>query len=334
MGVSRNAMLEQLKAALAEGQRIAVLMGGASPEREVSLKSGSALLNALEKRGWNPLPIDPANGRELPAQLIGNRVAAAVLALHGEGGEDGTIQGLLETLAIPYTGSFVGASAICMNKIASKRLFRDAGIPTPPWEEIEIDTEDPLADLPEIALNPPFFVKPTETGSSVGISRVADRAGLKGALKSAAKAAGPGKVRILVEEEIIGPELTLAVLNDIPLPLIEIRPSDGFFDYHAKYASGKTRYLIPPESVDRATMERATRMGHEAGRVAGCRGLYRVDLMVDGDGTPWVLEINTLPGMTATSLAPKAAAATGLSFEELAERILAGAGLQRCRASC
>ncbi|MBF0417432.1 MAG: D-alanine--D-alanine ligase [Magnetococcales bacterium] len=327
-------MLEQLKRALAEGQRIAVLMGGASPEREVSLRSGTALLNALTKRGWNPLSIDPANGRELPEALLKNRVAAAVLALHGEGGEDGSIQGLLETLAIPYTGSFVGPSALCMNKIASKRLFRDAGLPTPAWEEVVIDGEESLASLPDFALNPPCFVKPMATGSSVGISRVDDRDGLKEALRFAARASGTGRTRVLVEEEIIGPELTLAILDDHPLPLIEIRPAGGFYDYTAKYASGETRYLIPPESVDHATLEKATRIGLAAGRVAGCRGLYRVDLMVDGDGTPWVLEINTLPGMTATSLAPKAAAAVGLSFEELAERILAGVGLERCRASC
>ncbi|GAB0058291.1 D-alanine--D-alanine ligase B [Candidatus Magnetaquicoccaceae bacterium FCR-1] len=326
-------MLEQLKRALTEGQRIAVLMGGASPERAVSLRSGAALMGALEKRGWNPVSIDPANGRELPEALLKNRVAAAVLALHGEGGEDGAIQGLLETLGIPYTGSFVGPSALCMNKIASKRLFRDAGLPTPAWEEVVVDGEESLASLPDLALNPPCFVKPMATGSSVGISRVDDREGLKEALRIAVRASGSGKTRILVEEEIIGPELTLAILDDRPLPLIEIRPAAGFFDYNAKYASGETRYLIPPESVDPATLERATRIGLEAGRVAGCRGLYRVDLMVDGDGTPWVLEINTLPGMTATSLAPKAAAAIGISFEDLAERILAGAGLERCRAS-
>ncbi|MBF0341354.1 MAG: D-alanine--D-alanine ligase [Magnetococcales bacterium] len=327
-------MIAQLKVALAEGKRVAVLMGGSSPERAVSLKSGAAMLAALERTGWNPLSIDPADGRALSAALNDNRVAVAVLALHGSGGEDGAIQGFLETLAIPYTGSFVGPSALCMNKILSKRLFRDAGLPTPPWQEIVLDGNHPEAPLPELAVTLPCFVKPMSTGSSVGISRVADGEDLRQALLLAARAGGVGETRVLVEQEIRGVELTLSVLNDTPLPLIEIRPGEAFYDYHAKYASNQTRYLIPPENVGPEIMEQATRIGLEAGRLAGCRGLYRVDLIVDAEGRPWILEINTLPGMTATSLAPKAAAAVGLSFDDLVERILAGAGLESCPAGC
>ncbi|MBF0191663.1 MAG: D-alanine--D-alanine ligase [Magnetococcales bacterium] len=326
-------MIEQLKQALATGKRVAVLMGGASPEREVSLKSGAALLAALERRGWNPLSIDPADGRALASTLIENRVAVAVLALHGAGGEDGTIQGMLEMLGIPYTGSCVGASAVCMNKILSKRLFRDAGIPTPPWEELRFPDNDPEAGMAQLTLPLPCFVKPMSTGSSVGISRVDDLESLRAGLLLAARASGPGETRVLVEQEVRGTEVTLAVFDDTPLPLIEIRPGAGFYDYRAKYASGgATRYLIPPEGVSEQAMQRATEAGMAAGRVTGCRGLYRVDLILDAKQTPWVLEINTLPGMTATSLAPKAAAAIGWSFEDLAERILASAGLETCRA--
>ncbi|MBF0215281.1 MAG: D-alanine--D-alanine ligase [Magnetococcales bacterium] len=327
-------MIERLKQALAAGERIAVLMGGSSPEREVSLKSGAAVLAALERRGWNPIAIDPADGRALPGALLENRIAAAVLALHGAGGEDGTIQGLLEILGIPYTGSFVGASALCMNKILSKRLFRDAGLPTPPWEELLLDGNDPHASPPETTLELPCFVKPMSTGSSVGISRAGNREELREGLILAARAGGDGLTRVLVEQEIIGTEVTLGVLNDRPLPLIEIRPGTAFYDYHAKYTAGQTRYLIPPERLSAGAMARATEVGVAAGRVAGCRGLYRVDLIIDRHDTPWLLEINTLPGMTATSLAPKAAAAIGLSFEDLAEQILSGAGLESCHAGC
>ncbi|MBF0273244.1 MAG: D-alanine--D-alanine ligase [Magnetococcales bacterium] len=326
-------MIERLKQALAAGKRVAVLMGGSSPEREVSLKSGAALLAALERRGWNPIAIDPADGRALAATLLENRVAVAVLALHGAGGEDGTIQGMLEILGIPYTGSFVGASALCMNKLLSKRLFRDAGIPTPPWEELRFPGDNPEAGMAQLTLPLPCFVKPMSTGSSVGISRAQDSDSLRAGLLLAAQADGTDEVRVLVEQEIRGTEVTLAVFDDTPLPLIEIRPGPGFYDYQAKYASGgTTRYLIPPEGLSEQAMARATEAGVAAGQVTGCRGLYRVDMIIDAEQTPWVLEINTLPGMTATSLAPKAAGAIGWSFDDLAERILVSAGLETCPA--
>ncbi|MBF0296314.1 MAG: D-alanine--D-alanine ligase [Magnetococcales bacterium] len=308
-------------------QRVGVLMGGSSPERAVSLRSGDALLQALRRRGHDPLAIDTADGRALAATLIDNRIGTAVLALHGAMGEDGIIQGMLEMLGIPYTGSFVGPSALCMNKTLAKRVFRDAGIPTPPWEELFLET---TAALPELAIDPPWFVKPLNTGSSVGISRVADRAGLRAGLDNALREGGG---RILVERAITGRELTLSVLDDQPLPLIEIRPEQEFYDYHAKYAAQKTQYLIPPPDLSARAIARAVEAGIAAGRAAGCRGLYRVDIMLDAEETPWILEINTIPGLTATSLAPKAAAAAGLSFDDLAERILGSASLESCSAN-
>ncbi|NGZ06588.1 MAG: D-alanine--D-alanine ligase [Magnetococcales bacterium] len=326
-------MMDPLRTALAAGKKVAVLMGGASPEREVSLKSGSAMLAALERRGCPPIAIDPASGRDLPGMLLEQNVAVAVLALHGTGGEDGTIQGLLELMRIPYTGSFVGASALCMNKILTKRVLRDAGLPTPLWEEHLLDPERFQAERIESALTLPCFVKPMSTGSSVGIQRATDAATLRTAVIEAARANGTGTTRVLVEQEIQGTEITLSLFNDTPLPLVEIRPHTGFYDYQAKYLSGQTRYLIPPEHLGPEPLERAKAAGMAAGQVTGCRGLYRVDMIVDATGIPWILEINTLPGMTATSLAPKAAAAHGWSFEELVERILLSAGLETCPAA-
>ncbi len=311
-------------------KRICVLSGGSSPERSVSLKSGEALFNALTRRGHAPIAIDPASGRELTATLLAHNIGTAVIALHGTKGEDGTIQGLLEILEIPYTGSFVGSSALCMNKTLSKQLFQASGIPTPPWEELLLSA---TSTTPEMSLPPPYFVKPMNSGSSVGISRVADRAGLQAGLDLAIRsgtANGKEPVRILVEQEIQGRELTLAVLNGQPLPLIQIQPETGFYDFNAKYAAQKTQYLIPPPNLSAQATKRATEAGVAAGVAAGCRGLYRVDMIMDHDENPWILEINTIPGMTATSLAPKAAAAAGFSFDDLAEQILASAGLELC----
>lgn len=323
-------MLEQPTTRLANQKRVCVLLGGNSPERSVSLRSGEALLQALTRRGHDPIAIDPANGRDLAASLLQHNIGRAVIALHGTKGEDGSIQGLLEILEIPYTGSFIGPSALCMNKTLTKRLFRDVGLPTPPWEELLLDGND---TPPALTLDPPYFVKPMNFGSSVGISRVEDRAGLQAGLAIALQAGteiGQQTVRVLVEQEIRGKELTLSVLNGVPLPIIEIRPEKGFYDFNAKYAAQKTQYLIPPENLSQQVIDRATAVGLAAGQAAGCRGLYRVDMILDANETPWILEINTIPGMTATSLAPKAALAAGLSFDDLAEQILAGAGLELC----
>jgi D-alanine-D-alanine ligase len=320
-----------------KGKIIGVLLGGSSSEREVSLRSGAALLSAYQRLGYQALAIDTRSGRDLPAQLLQHNIDVAVIALHGPLGEDGTVQGLLEVMQIPYTGSGVAASAICMNKALSKRLFQAAGLATPAWEELRLRAGTPLdagqrTHLHEAWQGIPLFVKPSSAGSSVGIRRVEDVAELEAALQAAATAAAPvgAEADILLEQEIVGHEITLGVLDGQALPLIEIRPDTGFFDYQNKYTPGRTRYLIPTVSLSAAEIQKATATGLAAGRALGCRGLYRIDMIVDPQGTVWVLEINTIPGQTETSLAPKAAAASGLSFEALAQRILAGATLDSC----
>ncbi|MBF0583333.1 MAG: D-alanine--D-alanine ligase [Magnetococcales bacterium] len=314
-------------------KKIGVLLGGSSTERAVSLRSGAALLAAYQRLGWSVVAIDTQFGRELPAQLLAHGIEVAVIALHGPMGEDGSVQGLLEVMEIPYTGSGVTASALCMNKLISKRFFQQMGIATPAWEEVRLAPGDPdalsrmVADLTPRWQDKSFFVKPASAGSSVGIRRVGQIEELAAALTAAAAAAAqPGEAaEILLEQEIVGAEVTLSILDGTPLPLIEICPVEGFYDYLNKYTPGKTRYLVPTESLSVQDIQGATDTGLAASQRMGCRGLHRVDMIVDRAGCAWVLEINTIPGLTETSLAPKAAAAAGLTFDALAERILAGA---------
>ncbi|MBF0310559.1 MAG: D-alanine--D-alanine ligase [Magnetococcales bacterium] len=321
--------------------KVGVLLGGLSEEREVSLRSGKAMATALRRQGFDVTEIDVA--RDLPARLVASGIQVAVLALHGPYGEDGTVQGLLEILGIPYTGSGVASSANCMDKGLCKRLLRDQGLPTPPWVicrgRLAPDSDETtrrsearrLAEEVRAAgLRYPLFVKPHRSGSSVGIARVATFEELAGGLAGALAVSA----EILVEQGVIGREVTLSVFDGQGLPLVGILPSDTFFDYHCKYTAGRTRYPIPPPDLDEETMAEATRLGVAAYECAGCRGLARVDLMIDADNKPWILEINTIPGMTETSLAPKAAAHAGLSFDALVERILAGATLEQCGAGC
>lgn len=313
-------------------KKIGVLLGGSSTEREVSLRSGAALVAAYQRMGHAVVPIDTQSGRDLPAALLAHAIDVAVIALHGPMGEDGTVQGMLELMAIPYSGSGVMASAMCMNKAISKRLFHSAGIPTPAWEELRMVVGSPLPPEQWSALTrrwegKSLFVKPASAGSSVGIRRVAHLAEWESAMAAAAEAAAPpGEMAdLLLEQEVVGTEVTLSILDGAPLPLIEIRPEGGFYDYVHKYTPGHTRYLIPTEGLSAQESETAVATGLAAGRLLGCRGLHRVDMIVDRTGCAWVLEINTIPGLTETSLAPKAAAATGLTFDALAARILAGA---------
>lgn len=303
---------------------IGVLLGGLSEERPVSLKSGEAMAAALERRGYAVKRIDV--GRDLPAVLVREGIEIAVLALHGPYGEDGTVQGLLEIMGIPYTGSGVTASGVVMDKGLCKRLFRDANIPTPPFMQLQMKPEE--ADNAAQSVSDdllPAFVKPLRSGSSVGISRAENRAELVHSLAEAAKVSPS----VMVEREQKGAEVTLTVIDGETYPLIEICPKEGFYDHTNKYTPGKTDYLIPPPSLDEAAMTQATETGLAAYRAAGCEGLARVDLIVEGE-TPWVLEINTIPGMTELSLAPQSAKSAGMSFEDLMERILATAGVDKC----
>jgi D-alanine-D-alanine ligase len=296
-------------------RRIAVLCGGKSAEREVSLKTGADVTAALERRGHDAVEVDVAV--DLIPQLQRLDPQAVFVALHGRWGEDGTVQGLLEMLGMPYTGSGVLASALAMDKALSKVVFRAAGVPTPDFQRL-----GPPVDAESVVLAPPLVIKPNCEGSTVGVSVVRDRGELAGAL-STAFGHGPDA---LAEAFVEGREVTVGVLDDVPLPVVEIVPDSGFYDYESKYTPGRTSYLCPAP-LEPELMRRVTEVGLAANRALGCSGASRVDLIIDGTGTPWVLEVNTIPGMTPTSLLPKAAAAAGLEFDELVERIVDGARL-------
>jgi D-alanine-D-alanine ligase len=295
--------------------KVAVLLGGKSAEREVSLKSGGMVLNALRSRGVDALPFDPAE-RGLDA-LIGERFERAFIALHGRFGEDGTVQGVLEWLGIPYTGSGVLASALAMDKLRAKLLWHAEGLPTPPYAVLTKDS-----DLRTVArkLGVPLMVKPASEGSSIGMSKVGSAAGLDEAY---ALAANYDHV-VIAEKFIDGTELTAGILGDQVLPLIKIETPRDFYDYQAKYIADDTRYIVPcglPAARERDMQALCLK----AFRALGCRGWGRVDLMLNRQGRPFVLEVNTVPGMTDHSLVPKAARAVGMSYEDLCLRILEAA---------
>ena len=295
--------------------KVAVLLGGRSAEREVSLKSGGMVLNALRSRGIDALPFDPAE-RGLDA-LIGERFERAFIALHGRFGEDGTVQGVLEWLGIAYTGSGVLASALAMDKLRSKLLWRAEGLPTPPHAVLTKDS-----NLRTVArkLGVPLMVKPASEGSSIGMSKVGSAAGLDEAY---ALAANYDPV-VIAEKFIDGTELTAGILGDQVLPLIKIETPRDFYDYEAKYIADDTRYIVPC-GLSAARERDMQALCLRAFRALGCRGWGRVDLMLNRQGRAFLLEVNTVPGMTDHSLVPKAARAVGMSYEDLCLRILEAA---------
>ena len=296
---------------------VGVLMGGCSAEREVSLRTGAAILAALRRCGRRAVGIDA--GADLPRQLARKKVDVAVIALHGRGGEDGTVQGLLECLGIPYTGSGVLASALAMDKKQSKWIFRAHGLATP---DFEVLARGVRGVWPLGRLAPPVVVKPTCEGSSVGVSIVRSRAALPRALKTAFRY----DPEALVETYIPGRDLTVGVLDELALAVVEMRPRGGFYGYDSKYSTGKTEYLVPAPLTVRQTA-RTQELALAAHCALGCRGASRVDFRLDERGRPQLIEVNTIPGMTATSLLPKSAAAAGIGFDELVTRILAAARL-------
>lgn len=297
-----------------EGIRIGVLMGGTSAEREVSLKSGAAVSRALRSLKLDVVDIDA--GESLCEYLKRERVGLAFIALHGGRGEDGSVQGMLQVMGIPYTGSGVMASAIAMDKLASKRMFAACGLSVPPYVVAE------SADV-EIGMEFPLVVKPSREGSSIGVAIVRDSAALRAALKDALKYEGPA----LVEKYVRGKEVQIGVLGGRALGGVEVRPGDEFYSYKAKYTAGMTQYILPPE-LDQRTYQRAMSAGLDAHNALGCSGASRVDLIVEDDGSMHVLEVNTIPGMTETSLLPKIAALSGMDFTELV-RAMAIDGLAR-----
>jgi D-alanine-D-alanine ligase len=298
--------------------KVAVLMGGHSAERPVSLKSGTMVLSALKKKGVDAHAFDPKE-RGLDA-LIRERFDRAFVILHGRYGEDGTIQGALELLGIPYTGSGVLASALAMDKWRTKLVWQASGIPTPRSELLTRDS-----DMQAVAtrLGMPLMVKPANEGSSIGMTKVKSAREL-----AEAHALASNYDRVVIAEAFVdGVELTAGILGDKPLPLIKLETPREFYDYEAKYQANDTRYLIPcglPPDAERIVQDEAL----FAFQALGCRGWGRVDVMLDRSGKPYFLEVNTSPGMTDHSLVPMAARHAGLSFEDLCLRILELARLE------
>ncbi|MDK8464507.1 D-alanine--D-alanine ligase [Marinobacter sp. SS13-12] len=292
--------------------RVAVFMGGDSAEREVSLKSGQAVLSALLSAGVDAYPVDVRGC--LLKTVEDPQFDRVFIALHGRGGEDGTIQAILSQAGIPYTGSDLLASALAMDKLRTKYVFEGCGLPTPKFRAMgSVDEADSILQ----ALTLPLSVKPSREGSSIGIRKVASREELVEAYEQAAVL----DPLVLVEEWVEGPEFTVSLLQDQPLPAIGLSTDHVFYDYDAKYLADDTRYQIPC-GLDPDSELELQHLALEAFRVLGCRTWGRVDIMQDRSGDFWLLEVNTVPGMTDHSLVPMSAKAAGISFEELVVRIL------------
>ena len=299
--------------------RVGVLMGGLSSERDISFMSGRAVAEALRSRGLQVVEIDA--DRDVDRKLRAEGVDVAFPVLHGKWGEDGSIQGLLEYLGIPYAGPSVFAAALTMDKVATLGLLKGAGVPVP--RSVVRTRAQGLDDLDGIAVEPPAVVKPVREGSSYGVSIIQRRSELGPALEEALALDD----RVLVEEYIEGPELTVGILEDRALPVIEIAPKQGWFDLDAKYNKGMTEYFVPAR-IDEELAGTCQELALTAARVTGATESCRVDFMAGGARGPRVLEINTIPGMTTTSLLPMAAAAEGIDFASLCERLLRMARLR------
>ncbi len=304
--------------------RIGVLMGGQSSEREVSLRTGHAVHRALLRRGYDAVPIDV--GPTLYKDLQEHKIELAFLALHGPGGEDGAIQGFLETIGMPYTGCGVLASAMGMDKVTAKALLTQHGVPVPPGTVVKRgDAMSSGRVLRSAKLTWPVVVKPASQGSTIGVSVVRKPSQWKDALALAHRY----DRRALVETYIPGHEITVSLLGEgeekvSVLPAVEIVAPSGFYDYAAKYQRGKTRYLCPAPLSANVT-RRLRELAVKTYEVFGCEGAVRVDFRVTPRGRPYVLELNTIPGMTETSLLPMAAAQAGIDYDALTERILESA---------
>ena len=293
--------------------RIGVLMGGLSSERDVSLKSGKAVAYALKKAGIDVAAIDVTDINSLINDIKNAHVDIVFIALHGKFGEDGTIQGMLEENGIPYTGSGVSASRVAMDKVRSRELFQKEGLSVPRCIVLNSHSQKRGRHTclsSDVCL--PYIVKPSSQGSSIGLSLVETEDKLKKAIDLAYKYDDT----VIVEEYISGKEVTVAILNDKPLPVINIVPGRRFYDYNAKYKSNSTRYICPA-NLGRREYKRVQESALIAHKCLGCKSFSRVDMILKEDGTPVVLEVNTIPGLTSKSLLPKAAKAAGISFEKL-----------------
>jgi D-alanine-D-alanine ligase len=306
--------------------RVAVLKGGSSLERGVSLRSAARVEDALGELGHEAIAIDV--GADLVARLRAERPDVVFIALHGPGGEDGTVQELLEILDLPYTGPGVAACALCMDKVAAKHEMRSAGLPTPDWAAFnatafrELGAADTLEEIEE-RLGFPLVVKPASQGSSLGV----EFASARGEVPEALVAAFSYDDRVLLERYVRGRELAVSVLDAQALPVVEAIPrEEDFFNFEARYEIGRTEYVCPADLGDQET-SRVQELAARTYETLGCSGFARVDLML-GDDSPQVLEVNAIPGLTDTSLFPMAAEAAGIGFTQLVERILESARMR------
>jgi D-alanine-D-alanine ligase len=303
-------------------RRVGVLMGGSSAEREVSLRTGEGVAAALEGRGHDVVRLSwETKGRGLDELLRAAHLDVVFLALHGRGGEDGCVQGMLELMGIPYTGSGVLASALAMDKLKAKEMFRLHNVPTPPYY---VASAADLADLSSVhgSFGFPVIVKPTREGSSVGLTKACNG----GELGKGIRRAIAYDDRVLVERYVKGMEVHVGILDGRVLGAIEVVPCEGLYDYRAKYTAGLADYMCPPR-LSPTRLRGIVNLGACAARALSCSGACRVDLLVTEGENEYVLEVNTLPGMTPTSLLPKIAAAAGIDYPSLCEAILEGARL-------
>lgn len=305
-------------------------MGGVGSEREVSLRSGAAFIKSLERLKY---PTDAILvGSDLPLVMSQIKSDCALIALHGKYGEDGTVQGILEYLKIPYTGSGVLASALAMNKVATKQILTHWGVPTPGWQLVNLSEYKSLAANKSLIENKalemslklhfPVVVKPAREGSTVGLTIVRKKEDLASALVLA----GECDRLVVVEDYIEGMEVTVPIWGEKVLPIIEIVPKSGFYDYKRKYTVGETEYIIPARISERVKIL-CENYSLETFKAVDCRQYARVDLRIDKNGQPYVLEINTLPGFTETSLFPKSAAFAGITFDQIVEALVEGSAL-------
>ena len=293
-------------------------MGGLSAEREISLASGTAVHKALQALGYNAIAIDVQP--DLPQRLVSEEIDAAFIALHGRYGEDGCVQGMLELMKIPYTGSGVLSSALAMHKLYSKQAFMSSGVLTPPFYHVRKAQRVSVDMLP---FGLPVVVKPVQEGSSVGISIVKEERDLIAAIELASRYDDD----ILVEQFIKGREVQIGILDDQPIGAIEIVPKNEFYDFEAKYTDGMAEHIFPAR-LEKPLYEKVLQVGLSAHVSLGCRSYSRVDLLVTSGGECYALEVNTLPGMTALSLLPEIALkGSGLVFEDLVDRIMRSASL-------
>ena len=301
------------KRALFKGRRIGVLMGGLSGERDISLKSGTAATEALKGLGYETVTIDVT--RDVGATLTSEGVQVAFIALHGRYGEDGTIQGTLEMMGLPYTGSGVLASALAMDKVVSKAVFNSASLLTPACEVFKKGTEG------KTTLKPPLIVKPASEGSTIGVSLIEDKVDFDKRVQSALDEGFRHDRTVMVEEFIHGREVTVSILDGKVLPVVEITPSEPIYNFKAKYVKGLTEFTVPAR-LPGGVGEKVEEVSLRAYEALGCRGAARVDLMVDDNNDPYVLEVNTIPGMTGMSLLPLAAGSAGVEYPALVEMML------------